>query len=475
VQLPEQTATAPSGNLMKMAFRAETLRRSGPRVLIIGGVLVAALGVGLASTRFSWRYIAFAAAAPIVLVTLLRLEFAPVAILLTAAFVPFSISTGTQSPVVASLLAAAGLAAFWVFRRLAVSKELRLWPSAVNKPLIGFMIVTVVALIWSVVFRDAAVVTWSTFYLVQLASTVVMLTLPATFLLVADLVADVRVLKALAVVIILAGLVGLLRYLAPIGIPVNTAGLFSMWLVSLGLGMAIINTRLNWMARGFVAALAASSLYIGLGRNVTWVTGWLPSVVALCVLSWMRSKKLFLAVLAAAVLLIMVNPAYLDSVMQAEMTESGYSRLAAWETNWTVTGKHLLFGTGPGGYAAYYMTYFPGNAMATHSNYVDILAQTGIVGLLFCLWFFASLLRLGYQVCRRLRGRNDFTEALANAAFAGTVACVVAMGFGDWVFPFAYTQTIAGFDHAVYSWILMGTVVVLDRLTFDVALQGEYA
>jgi hypothetical protein len=39
------------------------------------------------------------------------------------------------------------------------------------------------------------------------------------------------------------------------------------------------------------------------------------------------------------------------------------------------------------------------------------------------------------------------------------------MGFGDWLFPFAYTQTIAGFDYAVYSWLFMGVVPLLDHLT----------
>jgi hypothetical protein len=39
------------------------------------------------------------------------------------------------------------------------------------------------------------------------------------------------------------------------------------------------------------------------------------------------------------------------------------------------------------------------------------------------------------------------------------------MGFGDWLFPFAYTQTIAGFDFIVYSWLFMGTIPVLDYLT----------
>jgi hypothetical protein len=41
------------------------------------------------------------------------------------------------------------------------------------------------------------------------------------------------------------------------------------------------------------------------------------------------------------------------------------------------------------------------------------------------------------------------------------------MMFGDWLFPFAYTQTIAGFDYIVPTWLFMGVILVLDRMTVD--------
>jgi len=184
------------------------------------------------------------------------------------------------------------------------------------------------------------------------------------------------------------------------------------------------------------------------------------------VLSLMRSKKLVFVVLILLVIFIAFNADYyLGTVLEDESDESGGTRLAAWEVNWRVTSKHLLFGTGPAGYAAYYMAYFPEDGMATHSNLIDILAQTGIFGLLFCMWFFIALAWWGYKLCRRLRGRGDFEEAMANVAFAGTVGCIVMMIFGDWLFPFTYTQTIAGFDYIVYSWLFMGIIPVLYRLT----------
>jgi hypothetical protein len=62
------------------------------------------------------------------------------------------------------------------------------------------------------------------------------------------------------------------------------------------------------------------------------------------------------------------------------------------------------------------------------------------------------------------KGRFDFTQAFGVGASAALLGVVVATGLGDWLLPFVYTQTIAGFDYAVYSWVLLGAMVSLHRL-----------
>jgi hypothetical protein len=59
----------------------------------------------------------------------------------------------------------------------------------------------------------------------------------------------------------------------------------------------------------------------------------------------------------------------------------------------------------------------------------------------------------------------DFVEAMATAAFAGAIGCAAAMVIGDWMLPFAYTQTIEGFDYAVYNWIMIGVIPLLHYAT----------
>ncbi|NLE45712.1 MAG: O-antigen ligase family protein [Chloroflexi bacterium] len=235
--------------------------------------------------------------------------------------------------------------------------------------------------------------------------------------------------------------------------------------MSLAYAQALFNGRLSHWAR--LALLIAVLIWIVIYFvvRVTWLSGWLPSLAALVVISLLKSRKLFLIVLLLIAIYVGLNWEYYSTtVWAAERAESGETRLSAWLFNWQVTRKHFLFGTGPAGYAVYYMSYFPGQAMATHSNYVDVLSQMGIVGLLFCLWFFAALAWTGYRLCMRLRGTSGFGEGFAVAGLAGCIGCIIAMGLGDWMFPFVYTQTIAGFDYAVYSWVLLGGMVALSNM-----------
>jgi O-antigen ligase len=107
------------------------------------------------------------------------------------------------------------------------------------------------------------------------------------------------------------------------------------------------------------------------------------------------------------------------------------------------------------------MTYHPHNARSTHNNYFDVLAQTGFVGFAIFIWLFGTFISIGNQVRKALRGQRNFKEAFANATYGATIAAMVAMMLGDWVLPFAYNQTITGFDNAVYSWIFLGSMVSL--------------
>ena len=102
------------------------------------------------------------------------------------------------------------------------------------------------------------------------------------------------------------------------------------------------------------------------------------------------------------------------------------------------------------------MTFFPSQALSTHSNYLDVFAQTGLIGSFFFVWLLVALFRTGFQARRRWRA--GFGSGFVNAMLAGLVGLVVAMALGDWFIPFVYNQTIAGFRYTVHSWLLLGAL-----------------
>jgi hypothetical protein len=445
--------------------------RTSNSILIQWGVLaslmVILLGIGFVAPRVPPELVLIAVAAPpVVLLAFSWLEYGVLVIILAAAFVRFSLPTGTASRIVASLLMTIIFIVLWLAKMLVVSRKLRLKPSSTNVPLLVFILTAVISYAWSNAFRDPLVVVWSSWPVVQLGGLAVIILLPGAFLLTANTISEIRWLKLLCWLIILVGVLALMAQFLGLELSfLNTGGLFSLWFISLSYAQALFNKELPVRLRLILLALAGIWIYIYFVTRVTWLSGWLPPLVSIAIISLLKSKRLFLVFLLLVAVYVGMNWGYYTStVLAAESEESGLTRLAAWKHNWRVTGQHLLFGTGPAGYAAYYMSYFPGEAMATHSNYIDIFSQTGIVGLFFCLWFFAALGWTGYKLCMSLRGTGDFSEGFTTATLAGWVGCIVAMGLGDWLFPFVYTQTIEGFDYAVYSWVLLGGMVALTNV-----------
>jgi O-antigen ligase/polysaccharide polymerase Wzy-like membrane protein len=451
--------------------------------LVLAGVLCGIVGgasaVGYLVTQVNPLLFAAALIVPLGVVALARrIELGLVAMLMSAIFVRFRLPTGTASEIVISLLLCGGIVVLWVVHMLVEDKRLSLKPSPVNAPLLGFIVTVVISLIWGRAFRDVLVHDSGSPF-VAVAAAAVMILLPISLLLVANLIQDVRWLRIMVWSWLAAGLVSLVVSLAiSFGIGptrllyqaayangvvwINTLGLFSMWYVSLALSLALFHKRLHWFVRAGLLVYVAGWVLWGFGLRMSWLSGWAPVFVAAAVVVFLRSKKLF--VLLLVVMVVGAGGYYWRTSFETEVSESGSTRLAAYAVNWRITGKHVLFGTGPAGYASYYMSYFPTEGTATHSNYLDVLAQTGVVGSFFILWFFGAQAWGGYALWRKLKGRGEFAESLSVAVLAGTVGGFLAMGLGDWLFPFAYTQGIVGFDGAVINWMFMGTLWSLYRI-----------
>src|SRR5262249_26525943 len=127
----------------------------------------------------------------------------------------------------------------------------------------------------------------------------------AVWLVTANTIRELRWVRWLVWSFIAIGAVTMLIYLARRGedLPVTKiGGLFSRGVVALAFGQILYNDRLPRTARLGLLLIAVAWLARRFVVEPDWISGWLPIVVALLVISLTRSRRLFfLALLVVAV------------------------------------------------------------------------------------------------------------------------------------------------------------------------------
>lgn len=450
------------------------------RLVVIFGVLGAAAGVGavLAWKPYSSNLQIFALAGAVGAVAAViglnrfsQPEYGLLAVLLLGGLVNFfTLPTGTESKLVLSLVMAAALCGLWFLDMLLVQKRFSLKPSPVNLPILAFILVEAVALIWGFLMEDPLIYRYTSFTIVQMASLFVNSLLPFMILFVVNKIHNVKWLRQMTWILIGIGIFA--WFSSTFNLPTlrmvenGMRGLFLTWVGSLAYGQALFNEKLPPWKRVALLLLLGAWLFWSLVQHRIWLSGWVPLGVACAILTLARSRQLFFTFVLLGLLYVGINYEFFyEEVVVANLDEGGGERLDIWRLNLSHVVDHPWFGMGPAGYALYNMTYHPQDARSTHNNYFDILAQTGIIGLACFLWMVITFFKIGNRLRHRLQGQRNFEEAFANSTLAGLIAALVAMTLGDWVLPFAYNQTISGFDNAVFTWVFIGGMVVLYHLT----------
>jgi len=398
-----------------------------------------------------------------------------------------TLPTGTDSKIVISLVLTLGLLGFWLLRLLTGRTSGEQWhPSPITRPVLFFVAVQVLSLVWSRWLIDPLVYVPGSFLVVQVAALVVTCALPLLSLYVVNKVASVQIWRWAVWLTIAIGLLHIVSVLLDLPLALLTdngaRGLFPMWVSSLALALLLFDRSLARWKQGLLLLLLAAFFWRYLVQSTAWLSGWLPLVTACAVVIYFRSRRLFLVLLLAVCVALFVNSSVVYNKVIVSNTEEGSTqRFSIWAMNLAHVQRHPLLGMGPAGYAVYNMTYHPEDARSTHNNYFDILAQSGIVGLAAFVSLAATMGRVGLQNVRRLlvdssRRRcdgplstsaagADFARALAAATVGGGAGALAGMMLGDWVLPFAYNQTITGFDNALFTWVYLGAIVSLQRLT----------
>jgi O-antigen ligase len=441
--------------------------------LVIAGVLLLSLALPLvAPTRFFPLLLGLPVAVGAILVFMRWPPLGLVALFVTALVVPSPYMPGGFNLAVLLLALLIGL---WLAHTVLEKRGTRLVPSRTVKPLLGLALVAVLAfgigqLPWFAVAPMAPLDA-------QLGGLAIFVLAVGAFLLVAHQVRDQRWLEWLTWLFLALGAMFIVGWLVP-GLGGITSRLFQLgatsnsmfwvWLLALAFSQAWLNKRLHPGWRLALAALVAATLYVALVPSGDWKSGWMPPLVAIAVIIGLRSWRAGLAL----ALLGLVQAKNIFSTAIASDEYSYSTRLDAWEIVLEMIKANPITGFGPANYYWYTRLYrIRGYEVEfnSHNQYVDIVAQTGLLGLACVLWFAWEVGRLGLRL--RTRVSPGFAEAYVYGALGGLAGTLAAGMFVDWFLPFVYNIGMNGFRGSMLPWLFLGGLVSLEQITQHQALS----
>ena len=405
-----------------------------------------------------------------------RLELGIIAIVITSFFVRFTLPTGSNTQVPASLLISGFVVLVWLMSML-LRRQVRLMPASYVLPTGIFMLISLLSVPYSwLLLRPDLFGNGGTgrsglgFTFVQVGGVTLMILLPLVMLMTANVLKNEKWFKVLFGLVIIVAIPELMMRLGIFGfnfagLTLKTGASYALWVVALCVGQAFFNASMRRWQRLLLLLIAGIWIYYGAEVGATWFSGWMPAAVALMFLAFMRSRKLFFALLIFGLAMMSLRADHYIDYIWNDAVNLDANRFEIWQViifDLTLTKTNFLFGAGPAGYLPFYETYYPGGAWVSHNNYVDIFAEVGLVGFSVFLWMLFAVFKTGWQ--QRMQMPTPFLTAFNYSVLAGFVGTLFAMGLGDWHIPFVYNIGIPGFDIAVYGWLLTGAMLALQHL-----------
>jgi O-antigen ligase len=394
------------------------------------------------------------------------------AFIVAAFLVPSPIGQGGPVATIHPAIMMVGLmTALWVVDMLVREKRFYFVASSTNVPLFLLMLVAVIALI------NAQI---NYFYLARLASAFAQISGMAVFVLSglafflgANQIKSQVWLERITWLYLAISAIYILGRVTPFTERLirpwfqygSDASLFWTWLVAIASSQMLINTKLDKRIRIGLGVLLAATMYVSLFLYYDWKSGWLPSLVALGVVMFLGVPRLRPLVILGG---LIVAGQYVLENQTALLTGEDYSvstRVEAWRLILQIVKANPILGLGMSNYY-WYTPLFPilGYAVNfnSHNNYIDIVAQTGLVGLGCYLWFAAATGLLGWRLKDAVP--TGFARAYVIGALGGLAGMLVAGMLGDWVLPFVYNVGLYGMRSSLPAWFFLGGLVLMEQL-----------
>jgi hypothetical protein len=377
-------------------------------------------------------------------------------------FIPFAWQGGFN----VSQIGLAVMLGVWFLDMLVIRKKFQLVQSRTMLPIFAFVCVSILSFClgqfsWYPFARNAPIEA-------QLGGLAINLLSAGAFLLVAHLVNDVRKLELLTwAFIILASIYVFGRFTRQDWADrfyqhgLTAGSMLWTWLVALLGGQVTANRHLSSPKRLALGGIILLTFYVAVTQSYTWKSGWFPPLVALAVIINLRYWRVarYFAIVELIALFFMAT-------VTIELKDWSWStRVDALYILLNIAMVSPILGMGFANYY-WYTPLFPIRGYSvqfnSHNQYVDLIAQTGVVGLACFLWIFGEVGRLGWKL--RESVPEGFTEGYVYGALGGLVGTLVAAYLVDWVLPFVYNIGMTGFRASVLAWLFMGGIVSIEQI-----------
>jgi O-antigen ligase len=250
---------------------------------------------------------------------------------------------------------------------------------------------------------------------------------------------------------------------------VANGSMFWLWIVILAFSQGAFNTKLPKPWRAALLGLTGGYMFFAIARNHDWNSGWIPELIAIAGIIWVGSVRAGLVTAAVAAVAVSPKAAAIADALFYQNAKNQYdvlTRTAAWQILGEIIKLNPILGIGFANYY-HYTPLFPilgyNVQFNSHNNYIDILAQTGVAGMFFYLWFFWELAWAAWRL--RKRAAPGFARAYVYGIIGAIPAMFVAAFMGDWVLPFVYNIGMSGFRASVLAWFFMGGLLVVEQHT----------
>ena len=462
----------------RQLFQSQIQRRleENPRAWlkygILAAVLVASVGLAFIDNQRLLLLPPVAIAGVALLVLFLREPSLGLLAMVIASLVipsPFSSSrTGNINPGMMIEILLVGL---WLLDMIARRRHISLAPSRTNLPLFLFMIWSVIALINGQI---------NYYFTTQLASPIAQISGLAIFilsgvayLLVGNLTSGLVWLKRLTwLFIILSAFYIFGRLIPPVKPYIfrvyqygSDGSIFWIWLVAMISSQLLLNRQLSQRVRLALGAVLAGTLYIALIEAYSWKSGWLPAMLAVAVIVFIGLPRFRTLSVFVAIFVGILGSSKIASLVSSGEDYSISTRTVAWNLVLQIVKANPILGLGPANYY-WYTPLFPilGYAVNynSHNNYIDILAQMGIIGLALFLWFAWEVGFLGWKLKDVVP--DGFERAYVIGVLGGLAGTLVTGMLGDWFFPFVYNVGLHGYRSSILAWLFLGGLVFLEQV-----------